>query len=53
LAGLLAAPLRLVWGPRRGRRAARRLLFELSWRIAGARTYGAAGWPGRMFYRES
>lgn len=43
----------LVWGKRRGPRAARRLAFELSWRLRGAWTYGAAGWPGRMFYKES
>ena len=49
----LTAPLRLICGPRRGPRAARRLLFELSWRLAGAHTYSAAGWPGRLFYRES
>lgn len=49
----LTAPLRLIRGPCRGPRAARRLLFELSWRLAGAHTYSAAGWPGRLFYRES
>jgi spore maturation protein CgeB len=43
----------LIWGKRRGARAARRLAFELSWRLRGAWTYSAAGWPGRMFYRES
>jgi spore maturation protein CgeB len=43
----------LVWGKHRGPRAARRLAFELSWRLRGAWTYSAAGWPGRMFYRES
>ncbi len=50
---LLSAPARLLFGRRRGPRAARRLLFELSWRFVGARTYSAAGWPGRAFYRES
>ena len=44
---------RLVWGPQRGPRAARRMIFELSWRLCGAHTYSAAGWPGRMFYKES
>jgi len=34
-------------------RAARRLLFEISWRLGGRRTYSAAGLPGRLFYRES
>ncbi len=43
----------LIWGRRRGPRAARRLLFELSWRFVGRHTYGAGGWPGRLFYRES
>jgi spore maturation protein CgeB len=49
----IVAPFRALWGPRRGPRAARRALFELSWRLAGARTYSAAGWPGRLFYEES
>jgi spore maturation protein CgeB len=53
LRGLLVAPCVLLWGGRRGRRAARRALFEASWRLAGRRTYTAAGWPGRLFYRES
>ncbi len=43
----------LIWGRQRGPRAARRLAFELSWRLRGAWTYSAAGWPGRLFYRES
>ena len=42
-----------LWGRRRGPRAARRLTFEVSWRLRGAWTYTAAGWPGRLFYRES
>jgi spore maturation protein CgeB len=50
---ILVAPLRLIWGSDRGTRAARRLLFEISWRMAGKRTYSAAGLPGRLFYRES
>jgi spore maturation protein CgeB len=50
---LLVLSLSLLFGPRRGPRAARRLLYELSWRLAGAHTYGARGWPGRLFYRES
>lgn len=49
----LIGPLRLIFGPDRGPRAARRLLFELSWRVAGERTFGAAGLPGRLFYLES
>lgn len=43
----------LIWGRHRAPRAARRLAFELSWRLRGAWTYRAAGWPGRLFYRES
>jgi spore maturation protein CgeB len=50
---VLAGCASMIWGGRRGPRAARRLIFELSWRLAGARTYAAAGWPGRMFYKES
>ncbi|MBU4186250.1 MAG: glycosyltransferase [Proteobacteria bacterium] len=38
-----------IWGDIRGPRAARRLIFELSWRIMGEKTFRAAGWPGRMF----
>jgi spore maturation protein CgeB len=53
LRGMLVMPGILVWGRQRGPRAARRLLFELSWRVAGRHTYTAAGWPGRLFYRES
>lgn len=40
---------RMLFGPVRGLRAARRLVFELSWRLAGRHTFTAAGWPGRMF----
>ncbi len=50
---LLQAPCIIVWGRKRGPRAARRILFEISWRIAGRRTYTASGWPGRIFYNES
>jgi spore maturation protein CgeB len=49
----LVAGCSTIWGPKRGQRAARRLVFELSWRLAGARTYSASGWPGRMFYGAS
>ncbi len=41
---------RLVWGKERAERAARRITYELSWRLCGARTYQAEGLPGRMFY---
>ena len=50
---LLVAFCSFVCGEARGSRAARRALFEISWRIAGRHTYTAAGWPGRLFYRES
>lgn len=53
LRSLMAGFASLIWGPRRGPRAARRLVFELSWRLVGKRTYTAAGLPGRVFYRES
>ena len=42
-----------IWGPHRGPRAARRIAFELSWRLAGGRTFSAEGLPGRLFYTES
>lgn len=50
---LLLAPCVLIWGNIRGPRAARRFLFELSWRVAGKQTYTVSGWPGRLFYKES
>jgi spore maturation protein CgeB len=53
LRSLLTIPCVLVWGKKRGPRAARRILFELSWRLFGQATYKAAGWPGRIFYKES
>lgn len=39
----------LLFGARRGPRAARRLIFELSWRLVGRKTFMASGWPGLMF----
>lgn len=53
LRAILVATCSMVWGRDRGQRAARRLVFELSWRLVGAKTYSAAGWPGRMFYPVS
>ena len=50
---LLLFPCVLIWGKQRGPRVARRFLFELSWRLAGQKTYAASGWPGRLFYHES
>lgn len=49
----LLVPCWMIWGRQRGPRAARRFLFELSWRVAGAHTYTCAGYPGRLFYKES
>jgi spore maturation protein CgeB len=46
----LTIACRMVWGPIRGPRAARRIAFEISWRVAGGRTYSALGLPGRLFY---
>lgn len=53
LRGIAVFVAQLIWGRQRGPRAARRIMFELSWRLCGKRTYAAAGWPGRMFYKES
>ena len=53
LRSLVTYPCVVLWGARRGPRAARRFMFELSWRLFGRKTYSAAGWPGRMFYSES
>ena len=53
LRALTVACASLFWGKQRGPRVARRMVFELFWRLFGAHTYAAAGWPGRMFYRES
>jgi spore maturation protein CgeB len=46
---LLVSAASVVWGRRRGVRAARRIAFEAGWRFAGERIYRAGGWPGRMF----
>jgi spore maturation protein CgeB len=50
---LLLLPCQMLWGKVRGPRAARRILFELSWRLVGRTTYTASGWPGRLFYWDS
>ncbi len=46
---LLAFVCVLFWGAERGRRAARRFVFEISWRVFGERTFGSRGLPGRLF----
>ena len=38
-----------IWGHSRGLRAARRIVFELSWRLVGEKTFSRSGWPARMF----
>jgi spore maturation protein CgeB len=49
----LAAPCVILSGKKRGLRLARRLLFEISWRLCGKRTYSASGLAGRLFFKES
>lgn len=49
LGAVLVGGARLLFGAQRGPRAARRLVFELSWRFAGRQTFTAGGWPGRLF----
>lgn len=46
---MLVFPCVLIWGNVRGHRAARRLIFEFSWRFFGQKTFTATGWPSRMF----
>lgn len=50
---LLLLPSVLIWGRERGSRAARRFLFEFSWRFLGKKTYSASNWAGRIFYKQS
>ncbi len=50
---LLLTPCVAVFGRKRGPRAARRLLYEISWRLIGKKIFTASGWPGRLFYHES
>jgi len=45
----LVVPCVAVWGRTRGRRAARRILFEMSWRVFRRKTFTAAGLPARLF----
>ncbi|HYM59860.1 MAG TPA: glycosyltransferase [Thermoanaerobaculia bacterium] len=49
LRSLLVGLGTLALGRERGPRAARRLVYEMSWRIAGEGTFCGAGLPGRMF----
>jgi len=50
---ILLVPCVFVWGRDKGARAARRILYEISWRLSGGKTYTAQGLPGRLFYKES
>lgn len=50
---ILLVPCVLIWGKKRGPRAARRLIFEISWRVLGKKTYSVIGLPGRLFYKVS
>lgn len=50
---ILLSIARMAFGTERSGRAVRRLVFELSWRMAREHTYSASGWPGRMFYKDS
>jgi spore maturation protein CgeB len=52
LRAVLTGAGKVFFGPKRGPRAARRLVFELSWRLAGRHTFTASGWPGRLFPHE-
>jgi spore maturation protein CgeB len=49
---ILLSVTNLMFGSVRGPRAARRIVFEFSWRLMGRRTFAAAGWVGRMFPHE-
>ncbi|KEO57888.1 CgeB family protein [Thalassospira permensis] len=46
---IICGLLCVIFGKRRGPRAARRLVFGLSWRFLGHHTFTAKGFPGRMF----
>lgn len=50
---ILIASFSILFGKERGARAARRLFYEISWRVSGEDTYRARGLPGRLFYGES
>lgn len=51
-ASVITTTGRLLFGNVRGPRFARRLCFEISWRVVGARTFRARGLVGRMFYAQ-
>ena len=41
-----------MFGAQQAPRAARRMVFEMSWRLMGRHTFTAGGWPGRLFPHE-
>lgn len=43
---------KIIFKKEKGKRFARRVAYELSWRIFGSTTYTAKGIVGRMFYEE-
>lgn len=53
LGAIAIFPFRTLFGPVRGPRAARRITFEITWRLAGEGAFRAAGLPGRLFYAQS
>lgn len=46
---LLVAVCAAIFGKEKSTVAARRISFELSWRLCGRQTFTAGGWVGRMF----
>ena len=46
---ILVAACSLIFGVDKSIVAARRISFELSWRLLGHQTFTARGWVGRMF----
>lgn len=52
LANILIAIGIIIFGRRRGPRFARRLIFEICWRLTGKATYRSSGIVGRMFYEQ-
>lgn len=49
---LYTKPFELMFGAVRGRRAARRLMHELSWRFRGERAYSVKSVVNRYFYND-
>jgi spore maturation protein CgeB len=52
LARVLTVAGIVIFGRQRGPRFARRLCFEISWRVFGQKTYQSSGIVGRMFYEQ-